>query len=168
MSGRTRAMVEKAARAAAKFVRQALNDSTFSNAARKVSDVYKRQMIIIIKAFIILWRMIWIRHWLRKYSRPWQHLRPIAFSLCRRTAVLRLSLIHIYNAPLTPQGSAPLQLSQPHHTAYIIFTSGSTGRPRRRARAFAVSSSAPPPTPITTLRSSPDSAASCCTSLSLQ
>ncbi len=24
-----------------------------------------------------------------------------------------------YNAPLTPQGSAPLQLSQPHHTAYI-------------------------------------------------
>lgn len=46
-------------------------------------------MIIIIKAFIILWRMIWIRHWLRKYSRPWQHLRPIAFSLCRRTAVLR-------------------------------------------------------------------------------
>ncbi|XHI06863.1 isochorismate synthase EntC [Enterobacter hormaechei] len=23
--------------------------------------------------------------WLRKYSRPWQHLRPIAFSLCRRT-----------------------------------------------------------------------------------
>lgn len=36
-----------------------------------------------------------------------------------------------YNAPLTPQGSAPLQLSQPHHTAYIIFTSGSTGRPKR-------------------------------------
>ncbi|HHZ6662412.1 TPA: amino acid adenylation domain-containing protein, partial [Escherichia coli] len=35
-----------------------------------------------------------------------------------------------YNAPLTPQGSAPLQLSQPHHTAYIIFTSGSTGRPK--------------------------------------
>ena len=31
--------VEKAARAAAKFVRQALNDSTFSNAARKVSGV---------------------------------------------------------------------------------------------------------------------------------
>ena len=36
---RTRATVEKAARAAAKFVRQALNDSTFSNAARKVSGV---------------------------------------------------------------------------------------------------------------------------------
>ena len=35
-----------------------------------------------------------------------------------------------YNAPLTPQGSAPLQLSQPHHTAYIIFTSGSPGRPK--------------------------------------
>ncbi len=35
-----------------------------------------------------------------------------------------------YNAPLTPQGSAPLKLSQPHHTAYIIFTSGSTGRPK--------------------------------------
>lgn len=35
-----------------------------------------------------------------------------------------------YNAPLKPQGSAPLQLSQPHHTAYIIFTSGSTGRPK--------------------------------------
>lgn len=35
-----------------------------------------------------------------------------------------------YNAPLIPQGSAPLQLSQPHHTAYIIFTSGSTGRPK--------------------------------------
>ncbi|HCS7461060.1 TPA: amino acid adenylation domain-containing protein, partial [Escherichia albertii] len=35
-----------------------------------------------------------------------------------------------YNAPLTPQGSAPLQLSQPYHTAYIIFTSGSTGRPK--------------------------------------
>lgn len=35
-----------------------------------------------------------------------------------------------YNAPLTPCGSAPLQLSQPHHTAYIIFTSGSTGRPK--------------------------------------
>lgn len=35
-----------------------------------------------------------------------------------------------YNAPLTPQGSAPLQLSQPHNTAYIIFTSGSTGRPK--------------------------------------
>ena len=33
------ATVEKAARAAAKFVRQALNDSTFSNAARKVSGV---------------------------------------------------------------------------------------------------------------------------------
>lgn len=29
----------QAARAAAKFVRQALNDSTFSNAARKVSGV---------------------------------------------------------------------------------------------------------------------------------
>ncbi len=35
-----------------------------------------------------------------------------------------------YNAPLTPHDSAPLQLSQPHHTAYIIFTSGSTGRPK--------------------------------------
>lgn len=35
-----------------------------------------------------------------------------------------------YNAPLTPQGSALLQLSQPHQTAYIIFTSGSTGRPK--------------------------------------
>ncbi|MFP1590985.1 AMP-binding protein [Escherichia coli] len=23
-----------------------------------------------------------------------------------------------------------MQLSQPHHTAYIIFTSGSTGRPK--------------------------------------
>ena len=31
--------VEKAARAAAKYVRQALNDSTFSNAARNVSGV---------------------------------------------------------------------------------------------------------------------------------
>ncbi|OKT29529.1 hypothetical protein ACN66_16135 [Escherichia coli] len=40
-----------------------------------------------------------------------------------------------YNAPLTPQGSAPLQLSQPHHTAYIIFTSGSTGRPKGDGRA---------------------------------
>ena len=30
---------EKAARAAAKYVRQALNDSTFSNAARNVSGV---------------------------------------------------------------------------------------------------------------------------------
>lgn len=39
MSGRTRATVEKAARAAAKFARQALNDSTFSNAARNVSGV---------------------------------------------------------------------------------------------------------------------------------
>lgn len=34
-----RATVEKAARAAAKFVRQALNDSTFLNAARNVSGV---------------------------------------------------------------------------------------------------------------------------------
>ena len=39
LSGRTRATVEKAARAAAKCVRQALNDSTFSNAARNVSGV---------------------------------------------------------------------------------------------------------------------------------
>ncbi len=39
VSGRTRATVEKAARAAAKFARQALNDSTFSNAARNVSGV---------------------------------------------------------------------------------------------------------------------------------
>ena len=39
VSGRTRATVEKAARAAAKFVRQALNDSTFLNAARNVSGV---------------------------------------------------------------------------------------------------------------------------------
>ncbi len=36
-----------------------------------------------------------------------------------------------YNAPLTPQGSAPLQLSQPHHTAYIIFTSRSTRQTER-------------------------------------
>ena len=42
-----------------------------------------------------------------------------------------------YNAPLTPQGSAPLQLSQPHHTAYIIFTSGSTGRPKGVALSHA-------------------------------
>ena len=39
VNGRTRATVEKAARAAAKFARQALNDSTFSNAARNVSGV---------------------------------------------------------------------------------------------------------------------------------
>lgn len=59
----------------------------------KAAELYNKQDIEglrgLLESDIILWRMIWIRHWLRKYSRPWQHLRPIAFSLCRRTAVLR-------------------------------------------------------------------------------
>ncbi|MGP3593866.1 enterobactin non-ribosomal peptide synthetase EntF [Vagococcus sp. WN89Y] len=35
-----------------------------------------------------------------------------------------------YEAPLATDGSTPLALSRPEHTAYIIFTSGSTGRPK--------------------------------------
>lgn len=35
-----------------------------------------------------------------------------------------------YSEPLAAGDTAPLALSQPHHTAYIIFTSGSTGRPK--------------------------------------
>lgn len=35
-----------------------------------------------------------------------------------------------YSEPLVTRDDTPLNLSQPHHTAYIIFTSGSTGRPK--------------------------------------
>ncbi|XNM61260.1 hypothetical protein ACLK1T_04055 [Escherichia coli] len=35
-----------------------------------------------------------------------------------------------YNAPLTPQGSAPWQLSHRITRLILLFTSGSTGRPK--------------------------------------
>ena len=46
------------------------------------------------------------------------------------TAQNAVSYTHLDVYKRQPQGSAPLKLSQPHHTAYIIFTSGSTGRPK--------------------------------------
>ncbi|MNE44820.1 hypothetical protein D3C80_1390700 [compost metagenome] len=45
-------------------------------------------------------RMIWIRHWLRKFNTPRPRCNQTAFSLCRRTAVSpHLAVLPVFRSP---------------------------------------------------------------------